>query len=174
MCVDMRCTCVCIFSFFSFFFVFFLFNRTASRNNIRATRTLRASWSYYPSRTKTHRHRVSNGLARPAGFSPPRAKRWLKAYSCRPWLYVATDGSPRLYFYGPRGTSDTRRPSSPFGIYSLLRSLDLCLHATCAGAGPQRHIRARARSLYTHPRRARAKAVYRANDKVAGFMREQF
>jgi len=71
-------------------------------------------WSYHPPRTKTHRHRISNGRTRPEGFSPPRTKRWLKAYSCRPWLYVAADGFPRLYFYGPG------YEQHPRGIYSLL------------------------------------------------------
>lgn len=148
--------CVCV---FLFPFLFFFSNRTASRNNIRATRTLRASWSYYPSRTKTHRHRVSNGLARPAGFSPPRAKRWLKAYSCRPWLYVATDGFPRLYFYDPQGTTDTRRPppsshpSASILCSPLSPSLDLCLRArawTRASGGAGIFARACSRrALYT-------------------------
>jgi len=45
-------------------------------------------------------------------FSPPRAKRWLKAYSCRPWLYAAADGFPRLYFYGTGGEGGARAPPS--------------------------------------------------------------
>lgn len=45
---------------------------------------------YLSARTRTHRHRVSNGHRGQKGFHLPRAKRWLKAYSCRGWLYAAS------------------------------------------------------------------------------------